>query len=713
MILISLKDIDDQIKAYYKSDTDNLLENFYIKALSESVYYRRVTGTFSSSILAGAAKGISNFIKNDGKMELICWATLSERDVKAIERGEKEPEKVIEEVSLEKLELDGIEDELKKDHLKALSWMVANDNLEIKIAVKKDEYGNHIPGIKETTGEFHAKSGILKDKEENEILFCGSENESISGWKHNIEEFHVFKSWDEKEKNHFQPHRETMELYWENEANKVEVFDFPEALKEELINYAPPSKEEIIKSELERRLSSQIKRKDPIISDKLSISPWDHQQRALESLKGNDFKGIFKMATGTGKTFTALFGLNEYIKKEGEGKRILIIVHRNALKKQWKKTLIKNLKRNNLIFTYPEANVGDLTKIWDEIDNNNNVFLISTIQSLDKLFKKLASKPDFVIGDEVHNYGTVNYSNKIKNNLSPVENKLGLSATPERYYDQEGTDRILDYFGDIIFEYGINEAQKDGILADYNYYVYPIRLTQEEEEDFEYWTNQIKKDVARKLDNELWTEEGDSPIEDLNTYNLIQRANIIKQANNKFVALRKILSEWDDKLNQCIVYFNEREQLQQGQEVFEDLNIDSYIIYHSFIDNEDQALDIFRENNVRYVLSMKCLDEGIDIPSCDSMILLSCSKNPRKYVQRRGRVLRNSEKKEKIVRIFDVVAFPNNPDPSYGSLVLSYLSRPWEFIDKALNINERRKLHKYMEEYGITSNELDNIIEEW
>ncbi len=711
---MSLKDIDEQIKFYYDSDVDNLLEGFYIKVLSRSKFYRRLTGSFSSTILAGAARGMSKFIINGGKMELICWTKLSSKDIESIKIGNKKPKEVIEEFTLKNLKIKELEEELERDYIKALSWMIANGNLKIKIAVKKDDYGNYLPELKETQGEFHRKGGLLKDNQGNEICFSGSGNETLYGWKYNIEELHVFKSWNDKDKYRFQQQKNRMNKYWENKGEKIEVFDFPEAAKEKLINESPTEKEEIIKLNLERRYKRKQKKKNnSIISNDLSINPWPHQNKAINKLKENNFKGIFKMATGTGKTFTALFGLNEYIKKKGAGKKILVIVHRNALKDQWKKTLIKKLKDDNLIYTFPNNDTSDLKDIWERLGDDTNIFLITTIQSLDNLFKNVKSLPDFVIADEVHNYGTINYSNKINTNLANVKNRLGLSATPERFYDEEGTNRIFNYFGDIIYEYGIKDAQKDGVLADYNYYVNPVRLTQEEEEDFEYWTKKIKRDVAINLDDELWTDEGHDPMNELNTYNLIQRANIIKQSNNKFDALRNILLKWDDKIDQCIVYFNERKQLERGREVFDELNIDSYIIYHSYVNNEDQSLEIFKENDVRYVLSMKCLDEGIDIPSCDSLILLSCSKNPRKYVQRRGRVLRNTQDREKIVKIFDVVAFPNTPDPSYRSLVISYLARPWEFIDKALNINERNELETNMQEYGIDTNELNEIIEEW
>ena len=133
---MNFKEIDDEIKHYYDSDEDDILNDFYIKLLKRAKFYRRMTGAFSSTILAGAAKGLSHFIKNDGKMELICWASLSEKDVEAINKGLEKPDTIIENYVGNTLTLENVENKFIEDHLKALGWMISNDYLEIKIAVK-------------------------------------------------------------------------------------------------------------------------------------------------------------------------------------------------------------------------------------------------------------------------------------------------------------------------------------------------------------------------------------------------------------------------------------------------------------------------------------------------------------------------------------------------------------------------------------------------
>jgi len=726
VVVISLKEIDDQIKDYYESDSDNILRDFYIKVISNSVYYRRVTGPFSSTILAGAAKGISNFIKNDGEMELICWATLSEKDVNAIEMGEKKPQKVIEDFSLNNLTLEKIEDKLIQDHIKALSWMVANGNLEIKIAVKKDENGNYLPSSKETLGEFHPKSGLLRDREGNEICFSGSGNESISGWKYNIESLHTFKSWEEGVKSHFKSEKNTLEKFWKNRTNKVEIFDFPKAIKEKLINYSPKSKEEIIERDLERRalkrMKKQEKKKEKEEFDSDSLEPWKPQKRAVDNIADEDYKGIVKMATGTGKTLTILFALKKFFKEYGRfGNNVLILVPEKEIGRQWVESIKKFSKSGDLIYRYDSSISSTdrkrVKRIWREgCGSSKNLFQVLTIQSLDN-FDFYGKDIDFLIADEVHSYGTENYMRKIKDNLGSVPHRIGLSATPERYYDKEGTKRIKKYFGPIIVNYGIKEAQaeeknegNESVLADYYYYPYVVSLTSDEEEKVLSLSKKVGRNLAINADSEI-TEDVDEMPQDAQRL-LQKRAEVLKRSKNKLQALEDILRENDDSLNRCIVYCQDHNQLEEVKKVFERMGITSYGTYTSKVYDRDQILDLFESKANRYILSIHCLDQGVDIPECHSAIFLASSGNPREYVQRRGRILRNYEGKP-IVKIFDIFAFPSDSNDIYRGMIKTRLLRAWEFIRCSGSPEAKNKFDTIRRKFGIEEKELKETIKEW
>lgn len=219
-----LKDLG--LKKKYDSDTDDMIHDFYTPTLSNSFKYYRLSGFFSSTVLRAVARGMENFIKNNGKMYLICSALLSKEDIKIIEKTNEDPSKILEKYLIDSID---IEDEFTKDHVGALGWMLAKGNLEIKIAIV-DEKG---------TGMFHQKIGILEDLDGNGIAFSGSNNETETGLKYNVEDFKVFRNWLEVEEEYFQQDYDKFFNYWNNLSNRTEVLELPIAIKEKIMKIAP------------------------------------------------------------------------------------------------------------------------------------------------------------------------------------------------------------------------------------------------------------------------------------------------------------------------------------------------------------------------------------------------------------------------------------------------------------------------------------------
>jgi len=695
-----------EIKSSYDSDDDDILNDFYIPVLGNSVEYCRLAGFFSSSALAVAARGIRGLLKNDGKMKLIACAILRKEDVEAIKEGLEKPEEVIKRASIN--DIDSIEDEFVRNHVMALGWLIAKQKLEIRIAIVEDKRG--IPLDAESIlqyGIFHQKVGIFTDINGKKISFSGSVNETARAWSENIEEFKVFREWVEAEHEHFLSDYKKFNKYWNGEPQRVKIIEVPQAIKERLIQMAPDNIEKL-KLDPRKKIS------------KIPVKPWPHQEKAIKILKDTSYYGIFKMATGTGKTYTALLSVEQYIKDiKKYGNRILIIVPQHNLVEQWVEDLYDFTLSNDFILSYdsktPVKDRRDARKIWKskfDKDDNFNIFLVITVDSTKnfKPFKIYA--PDFIIGDEVHSYGTENRMRTLKNYLGNVKYRLGLSATPERYYDPDGTERVLDYFGLIIYEYGIKEAQEDRILSKYNYYPFLVELTPQEEKGIEELTKRLGKKIAIDFKKQISEKEKVLPTSAKRI--MQERAKIIKKAENKLNALRQILYENKGKLKQCIVYCEDTEQLDAVQCVFDDLKIDSYVKYHSKILNRQEALNLFKKKNCNFILSMHCLDQGIDIPSCESLILLSSSGNPREYIQRRGRVLRNPPNKIKpVVKIFDIFAFPRNLEEVYRGLVMTQLVRAWEFISCSQSPEAKMKLERILNDYSIYSDDLDKIIGRW
>jgi len=233
---MSFKSID--IKSNYESGIDNLLEDFYIPVLNEAIEYKRIAGFFSSSSLAIAARGIKGLIKNNGKMKLLISPRLSKNDIKTIENSINKPEIYLENKLMS--ELDNIQNILERNYVYALGWLLVNDMLEIKVVVPKNKNDQFLSFDEvNSRGIFHQKVGIFKDLEGNIISFSGSINETSTGWLENIEEFKVFKLWEDGQKDYCKGDIDKFDSFWNSNRNNVEILDLPKAVKKHLIDNAP------------------------------------------------------------------------------------------------------------------------------------------------------------------------------------------------------------------------------------------------------------------------------------------------------------------------------------------------------------------------------------------------------------------------------------------------------------------------------------------
>jgi len=511
---LGLRDIP--LKKAYDSDSDDILNDFYIPALSNSIHYNRLAGFFSSTTLAVSAKGIIELISNGGDMKLVTGARFRKADIEAIKEAYEQPEKVIEKSLIK--ELDDLENEFIKDHVRALAWMVANGKLQIKVAIIIDEDGYPIEErILEKRGVFHQKVGILEDAEGNIISFSGSENESATGWLNNIEEFKVFRSWVDAEKDYLDADLEKFKKFWSGYTKRARVIDIPEAVKKRLIEIAPDNIEDL-------NLNKWLQ-------DKKRIKLRNFQKEAVKSWLISGKKGIFEMATGTGKTICALECLNILLKTQKPLITVITVPYIHLVK-QWAKEIERyGIRTERLVAN--SSNTGWKNRLADrilDIQNGISDALIvltthTTFASNDfiKLIKKTNAKL-FLIADEVHGLGAP----KRKKGL--IENymfKLGLSATPKRYYDLEGTTELYDYFGDVVFEFPLKKAIEEGYLVPYDYKPYFTELTEEEMMKYEEETSKICKAYHQTKDDK----------EKRRWFSLLcfKRQNIIKNAKNKYL----------------------------------------------------------------------------------------------------------------------------------------------------------------------------------
>ena len=681
---------DLELKPSYDSDEDNVLLDFYIPVLSRAKKYNRLAGYFSSSILVLASEGIAPFISNQGSMKLIVGAVLSENDVNSITEGLKTPQQIVSDNIIQDLEQ--IKNTLVTDHLKALSWMVSQGYLEIKIAIPLDSNNLPISSNIIQKGIFHQKVGILEDHDGNSLSFSGSINETANGWVNNVEEFKVFREWVAGERPHFKSDQNKFIKYYDSRAKNTLIFSIPEAVKNKLIQYAP---KEWDRNTLEQYYGSL----EPIQSfEKKNL--WPHQKKAIDAWVKNDHKGILAMATGSGKTFTALAST----KLASPIKIVIITVPTRPLLYQWIDEISQFDQKSIIIACSGDHDWKDLlplhlAKYRRNLDysSNKKVFVVSTIHTASSerfrlAFRGIDKQSIQIISDEVHHLGAPMFQKCMDITSS---RRMGLSATPERQWDLEGTMKIIDYFGPTIYEYDIGSAIEDGYLSHYKYYPHFAYLDPIEFEDYINYTNQINRIIAiinskskGKLVEGIKITNKSKNLEQL----LRERAKIKKKAVDKIRVLHNILNNIDS--SPILVFCEDNEQLNEVKEI---LHGKKYLMYTSKMNpwEQKETLKIFKEGKVDILLAIKCLDEGLDVPDCEGSIILASSSSTREFVQRRGRILRSKSKK--IAVMHDIIVLPSSIEGASEEtvakqLIQTELSRMKQLIDAADNEWETRNI---------------------
>lgn len=646
---MSLKDIE--IKSSYESDSGDLIEQFYEPVLSCCVKYYRLAGFFSSSSLAIAARGIASLIKNEGKYMLVCNPLLSKEDAEALKHS---VDTLPEEISLD---LDNIESEIESNHVKALGWMLAHGYLEIKLAVIYDENGNPVTSDNISKyGIFHQKVGIICDEEGNRISFSGSINESATAWLKNDEEFKVFRSWDST-KSFVDGDFKRFQAYWCNEKTKTKVYNIPDSVKHELISYS-------YDFEIENLAVRQYLSNEPnahyAVKKKKDISLFEYQRNAVERWVENDFMLLFEMATGTGKTRTAIACIDYLLSKVTKRLIIIISCPQSTLAQQWGteiEVLGVNTDKKIIVDSTNQKWYHQLESSLLEIENGfaDSLLLLTTHASASKqrftnLISRVANDVDVAfVGDETHWLG----AGKLCNALLPsYKYRIGLSATPSRWFDDNGSKRIIEYYGNQNFEFGIYDAlttinplTNKTFLVNYHYNLIDVKLNEDEGIEYQKLTHQLVRAHA----NRGKSEEAEDRYQRL----LMKRADLVKNADSKYDALERLLHDLDkERAIQDLIIFVSPQQKDRVKEILNRNNILSHELTekqgttrrkeYGGVSEREHILSCFKTGKYKILIAIKCLDEGIDIPTASRGILMASSTNPREYVQRIGRIIRQS-----------------------------------------------------------------------
>ena len=665
--------IDIPLGATYDSDDDDILEGFYVPVLRQASQYDRLAGYFSSSSLAASAKGMSEFVMNDGKMRLVTSVQITEQDQQAILDGLKKPDEVICRTIMDEL---STVDQFQQNHVDALAWMVAKKRLEIKIAVPLRNNTYHTDKL-DPSSIYHQKIGIAYDNSGNVISFSGSVNETAKSWRENIEEFKVFCSWKQGQDEFVSSDVKKFEKFWYGQARHTRVFDLPAAVKKHLIRNAPKTAEEAV-----QRIMTRPNR----------VNLRDYQRSAVRSWFEHNMHGILEMATGTGKTQTAISCIKTVLEKTTDGPILVVIAcPYKHLVDQWIKELGKSDIRSRPAYGTSTSWRAKLkTRILQLNDGILDELVITTTHdtaSMDKFINmvKSCTADSFLVVDEVHKIGTERRSECL---LDVYKYRLGLSATPDRYLDDEGTQNITKYFGGVVYEFGLDRAIRSGHLTQYQLFPHIIFMTNEE------------LDKYNKLNKSLAIEFTAKPVDhEKITQLLIHRSRVIKGAKNKLIEFRNILNSIGFDPKHCLVYCADTTQLDAAASILHERGI----IFHRFTAEEkpeirELLLGEFASGIKDVLLAIKCLDEGVDVPSTKTAIILASSHNPIEFIQRRGRILRPHANKEVAV-IHDLIVLPRHL-PKNSAPIISFektiikneLERLKEFSRSSMNPEHSNKI---------------------
>jgi superfamily II DNA or RNA helicase len=684
---------DLPLKTNYRKGEDDIAKDFYLPCMACASRYDRAVGFFGSAIYVIAWPVLKDFVQRGSTMRLICSPVLTGEDVDAIAdgysaRGEQEAAAEI---------AKDIRDMLSTPYLykptKVLASLVAMGTIDIRVAFMPR--GSHSRRI------FHEKLGLFRDDAGNVVDFKGSMNETWAGLSSdgNLESIDVFLSWEHaREAKRVREDEQHFEKLWEDTYEGVNVRKFPDIAREELIAAADKTNWADLVDEICRDIAAV---KPFTASSSRTLRP--HQSHALLEWERRGRRGILEHATGSGKTFTALCAMRESL---GRNEIPLVLVPSELLVEQWHREITQTLDDvKPVILTCGAGQTRwrdeALLRPWTRSGDRSRV-VIATLQTASSAEFRSAIRQGphiFLVADEVHRMGSPEHLKLLDLQTGP---RLGLSATPRRAGDPLGTAVILEYFNGIVPPpFRLQDAIASGTLTPYMYHVHSAALTEDEQDSWDTITRRIRQASAQQASSKD-AQRDEEKIKLL----LIQRARILKSAENKTSLAVSVVQEHFTQGERWIVYCDNLEQLSKILTSLRQAGIKAGEYHSTMTGDREQTITLF-ERNGGILVSIRCLDEGIDIPSVSHALIVASSRNPREFIQRRGRVLRKAPGKN-LAHIHDIVIVPrtrDEEDPSV-SILMAEMVRAIEFGKGALNPSAVTELERIALQYGLDYEQL-------
>lgn len=593
-----------EYKEDYRSGYDDIVRDVFRPSLREARQYWRAVGYFSSSALEVFGTPLGEFIKKGGTIRLVTSVELSESDLMAIERGVSKQEVCSDrlETIIDEQFADGVGDGVAR-----LGLLLDIGRLEIQIAVPKTG-----------SGIYHEKIGVFLDGEDY-VAFSGSSNESRNAFENNRECIDVFPSWSSP--GRAKRKREHFEAVWEGTDRGIEVYSFPEAAKKKLIRICE-----------EHRAGSRSRKK--------GAYKWRHQDEALEKFLAAE-RGVLNMATGTGKTRTALKILTALF-DVGAIDTAIVCTDGNDLLDQWYEELLdvrKDVGRDIRVFRH----YRESRQVQGFVLDPEGAFLLVSRVPVASALRQLSvaqSQRTLLVHDEVHGLGSPGKRASLAGLSDNIRYRLGLSATPERPYDQEGNEFIEGHIGPELMTFGLREAIERGILSPFNYYPLPYKPTDDD-----------RARIAAVYRKREARERFGNPMTEAELW--IEIARVYKTSEAKLPVFEKFIEDHRELLRRCIVFTETMDYGGNALEIVHKNRPD----FHTYFSGEEQStLQRFARGDLECLITCHRLSEGIDIQSLNSVILFSSERGQLETIQRIGRCLRtNPDDPSKVANIVDFI----------------------------------------------------------
>lgn len=659
-------------RSYISCGEDGIANSLIVPALKCTEHYCRSVGYFSSGVFDTIMDGIPTFVRNGGDIRLIVSPRLKDEDIEAINLGYEEKERIIGNAFSR-----GFIEEIEKfddSRLALLAELVARGTLDIKIAVTN------------TLGDYHDKLGILEDFNGNKVVFYGSANSSRNGYRDNYDKIRVVKSWIDGQKDSVGDEVDEFESLWNGTNQFVEVYEYKESVRKHLLQV------------MERR--SNLRKQNAT-----GITLRDYQEEAIRAWTNNDFHGFYVMATGTGKTWTAIFSAKRLL--EEHEATVVICAPYKHLVKQWAED-VKIAFPDGVIVMVSSENPSWDEKITQAIINKRynkevQIIIISTIVSFNlERFTNVIKKDEsdkLLIVDEAHRF--TKRDAKLKGEYKYM---LGLSATPYSGRSAVSGKELMEYFGGQVFYLPIETALERKFLVPYYYKPIYVYATEEEEERF----RKQSRIIASYFRNGKCIDP-----ENL-TKTLRNRLRIISMAQAKIDGVGYFINKISER-DHVVVYCGdgklyddsgeEIRHIRQVKRVLNDLDYKaSQFTAQENMTERMELVDAFNKGEISALAAIRCLDEGINIPSIKSALILSSNDDYREFVQRRGRILRLYEGKDSAV-IYDVVVLPSNEMKEWAKIELR---RFHEYAKLSLNFGKiKDELDDLLIQYDLSMEDVD------